>query len=633
MIRNDSVSFTPTNLPFAVVLTVMVAAFTASPAWGQSVNAPDSVCTNDEFDVAWTGRSGTGDLITVANPAMPADQFTSSRSTNDGSPATLRAPGTPGIYEVRYVQRDPLRALANRNLSVTDCASSAQSGAAPSGTSASDSADVSAESARPTGPSRAVLVTGIQTDYGDMVNENPGGIFGTSANFTINDLCQNSGTIGWAMQTMVDQIELSMTQAGSPITLATIEGLPGAPARADIAAGLRVARDEFCDQPQETPSVYPYAITYAYCRMAMVTPQHAMDIHLPPGVGEGTMSMADHASREVMLVGLRRNLDAVANVIGPGWGDQINMRAVGDGGSRIGYETTQYNFDYTGGFGMPGAGALSEADVQGGAITSPQLFGNLISATTEGSLWASASAPGIDIVQSFYQNLTREVQLDQGSMGFIGGLVNNLVGMLRAGLPLEIEQTVSSRIMGRTAISGRSHALVTDVQLVDFDPAWCSGSLMPPEYTVTDIDQQLADAMAGSPGGTAGPSSGEMAQAMQQLNEAMQQMTPEQRQMMEQFGVGGMMPQAPASTPTSRSAGTAEPRRTRPSSEELYSDNLTQMIQNHLQALGYDTGNTSGEMSLETTIAISQFQAERGLEVTGEVSAQLAGILAAEVDR
>jgi peptidoglycan hydrolase-like protein with peptidoglycan-binding domain len=70
-----------------------------------------------------------------------------------------------------------------------------------------------------------------------------------------------------------------------------------------------------------------------------------------------------------------------------------------------------------------------------------------------------------------------------------------------------------------------------------------------------------------------------------------------------------------------------------PSSEELHSENLTQMIQNHLQALGYDTGGTGGDLTLETTIAISQFQAEKGLEVTGEVSPQLAGLLSAEVDK
>ena len=62
------------------------------------------------------------------------------------------------------------------------------------------------------------------------------------------------------------------------------------------------------------------------------------------------------------------------------------------------------------------------------------------------------------------------------------------------------------------------------------------------------------------------------------------------------------------------------------------SDNMTQSVQKHLQALGYDTGNTGGELSTETVIAISQFQAEKGMEVTGEVTPQLLGILGAEVD-
>jgi peptidoglycan hydrolase-like protein with peptidoglycan-binding domain len=57
------------------------------------------------------------------------------------------------------------------------------------------------------------------------------------------------------------------------------------------------------------------------------------------------------------------------------------------------------------------------------------------------------------------------------------------------------------------------------------------------------------------------------------------------------------------------------------------------MVQKHLMALGYDPGNTDGNVSTETIIAISQFQAEKGLEVTGEVSPQLAGILSAEVDK
>ena len=60
---------------------------------------------------------------------------------------------------------------------------------------------------------------------------------------------------------------------------------------------------------------------------------------------------------------------------------------------------------------------------------------------------------------------------------------------------------------------------------------------------------------------------------------------------------------------------------------------LTRTVQNHLKTLGYDPGNTDGEASVQTSIAISQFQAEKGMEVTGEVTPQLAGILEAEVEK
>jgi hypothetical protein len=59
---------------------------------------------------------------------------------------------------------------------------------------------------------------------------------------------------------------------------------------------------------------------------------------------------------------------------------------------------------------------------------------------------------------------------------------------------------------------------------------------------------------------------------------------------------------------------------------------LVQQVQMDLKNLGYDPGNTNGEVTLETTIAISQFQAERGLAVDGEATPQLAGILAAAVE-
>lgn len=129
-----------------------------------------------------------------------------------------------------------------------------------------------------------------------------------------------------------------------------------------------------------------------------------------------------------------------------------------------------------------------------------------------------------------------------------------------------------------------------------------------------------------------GTDSEEMSQAMQEYNEAMSQMTPEQRAMMENMGMGDMMRQAMGgaaggSATSPRSGGCSTP-----SSAELTTSNVLQSVQKHLEALGYNTGNTIGDASLETTIAISQFQAEKGLDVTGEVTPQLLGVLSAEVD-
>ncbi|HKJ17993.1 MAG TPA: peptidoglycan-binding domain-containing protein [Xanthomonadales bacterium] len=58
-------------------------------------------------------------------------------------------------------------------------------------------------------------------------------------------------------------------------------------------------------------------------------------------------------------------------------------------------------------------------------------------------------------------------------------------------------------------------------------------------------------------------------------------------------------------------------------------DELTQMAQQELQALGYDIDNTDGEATTQTIVAISKFQAEHNMEVTGEASPQLIGAIRA----
>ncbi len=61
-------------------------------------------------------------------------------------------------------------------------------------------------------------------------------------------------------------------------------------------------------------------------------------------------------------------------------------------------------------------------------------------------------------------------------------------------------------------------------------------------------------------------------------------------------------------------------------------DELTRIIQVDLKALGYEPGNTDGELSTETIVAISKFQAENDLEVTGEATPQLAGVIKAAIN-
>lgn len=90
------------------------------------------------------------------------------------------------------------------------------------------------------------------------------------------------------------------------------------------------------------------------------------------------------------------------------------------------------------------------------------------------------------------------------------------------------------------------------------------------------------------------------------------------------------MTSAAAGMPVSASAATAAPQPATTAASASGGVGVLKMIQMKLAALGYDTGNTDGVSSTETTIAISQFQAERGMEVTGQPSPQLAGILAAE---
>lgn len=60
-------------------------------------------------------------------------------------------------------------------------------------------------------------------------------------------------------------------------------------------------------------------------------------------------------------------------------------------------------------------------------------------------------------------------------------------------------------------------------------------------------------------------------------------------------------------------------------------DDLTKQVQRDLVVLGYDPGSISGDSTRETATAIAKFQAEHGLEITGNASPEVAERLATEV--
>lgn len=62
-------------------------------------------------------------------------------------------------------------------------------------------------------------------------------------------------------------------------------------------------------------------------------------------------------------------------------------------------------------------------------------------------------------------------------------------------------------------------------------------------------------------------------------------------------------------------------------------DELTQIVQQDLTALGYDPGPVDGHPSTKTIIAVSRFQSENNLEVTGEITPQLAGRIKAAMSK
>lgn len=443
-----------------------------------------------------------------------------------------------------------------------------------------------------------VQITGTNTDYGQ---QNAG--TNTAMYIGAPDLCSPDGR-----NLILSAISTITSRIGPRLGALASAGGVDTPNFEDVV----IAMNNLCDSDDPFTTA-PFKITYAQCRMTMDSAGQMLDIVIPPGGTEGRMDVADFGTGEAMRINLQRDLAETAAVIGSGWSNTVEMIPLGSGGSVAGYPTTKYQFSYSGGLGggiVPGAG--------------------MVTTTSSGQSWVSDQVDGIDIVQDFYRTFTSEIDASQGSGSFMSGLISNLVVMLEKGMPMKMEQTVESKVAGMTMVSGKSAMEVYKVKRVTLPDDWCGQDFIPAGMPVQDVNEQINQAM----GGGMDPEQAQaISDAQKQMNEAMQQMTPEQRAMMEKMGLGSMQQMMGGAAPAAAPAAAPKSSKAAPSGgpDPYYSDNVTQMVQRQLKALGYDPGNTDGDESMQTSIAISQFQAENKMQVTGKATPQLAGILSARL--
>lgn len=441
------------------------------------------------------------------------------------------------------------------------------------------------------GAEQGLLLTGYNASFAS------GMPMGQQEGISKKALCGSDGisSLQTANQTVLDRLGERL-------------GGGGLPSLASVESGASAVRTEMC-QADGNFSVEPTAITYSSCRMTMDQQSVLTDMRLPSGQVDGAMEIANLWEAEVMRVPLHAS-EGASTTAGAGG---ISWTGPGDTRQVAGYPATRWDFGYS---------------------ASMSVSGMSMNVKTEGHGYFASDLPGMEIVRTFYDRFAEGTSFGQGGGSFFEGIMKTWVEVLDRGLPMEMDQTVNSSMMGMGGMGGghRSILKVTGAQLVDLPDDFCTRAFTPDYFEVTDAGAAMSG-MTVTPGGAgsgaeaeaAGPMSGlssvfEMLKSGQQPGVA----TPGQQQAPSGNPGGG--------TPTRAPAGAAAPGRTGPSSAELMSDDVTQSVQKHLQALGYDPGNTDGELSTQTVIAISQFQAERGMEVTGEVTPQLLGILGAAVD-
>ena len=83
-----------------------------------TLSAPKEVMVETPVEVGWTGPGNDKDYITVVEAGAPEGTYGAYTYTRKGSPLTVKAPKTPGLFELRYVMGQSKKVLASRQVTV-----------------------------------------------------------------------------------------------------------------------------------------------------------------------------------------------------------------------------------------------------------------------------------------------------------------------------------------------------------------------------------------------------------------------------------------------------------------------------------------------------------------------------------
>ena len=281
---------------------------------------------------------------------------------------------------------------------------------------------------------------------------------------------------------------------------------------------------DFCEEP--TFPAEGFVVMYSECAMYMWQDQQEMLIVLPPSSRGAHMTLRAPGEEPIVadLQGASAVMDAMVPIGARIYTTDVSRTGGQEPGDWLGLPTYPYEFSYDGSAGAP-------------------LFAGMppIGVPSRGTASIAPDAPGLDIIRAFYSNFAEQVRTPDVVNGFLSGLVDQMGAIIEEGMPVYIEQTVSSTttfpaVVGRSGTSYQSISGVSVIRAADAPQElsrFCDSSIVAPGERVQDLNQLAATGGAGA----TSEEQAEMARAMEEARKAMEALDPETRRMMEQMGI------------------------------------------------------------------------------------------------